>query len=83
MSAVRTGNVVVSTDVATVSGGADGVVVVSVVLVVTIDVVTDPVVDGDTVRFRGIETGQIETILIRASVSPRKIETLLLGPWWP
>ena len=36
-----------------------------------------------TVRNRKIETGEIETILIRASVSLKKIETDLLGSWWP
>ena len=36
-----------------------------------------------TVRHREIGTAQIGTILIRASGVPRKIETLLLGSWWP
>ena len=35
-----------------------------------------------TVRLRGIETELIETILEFASVSLKKIETLLLGSWW-
>ena len=36
-----------------------------------------------TVRHREMETSQMETSLIRASVSLRKIETDLLGSWWP
>ena len=36
-----------------------------------------------TVRNRKIETGGIETILTFASVSLKKIETDLLGSWWP
>ena len=36
-----------------------------------------------TVRHRELGTAQIGTILIRASVPPRKIGTLLLGSWWP
>ena len=36
-----------------------------------------------TVRFRGMETGLMETILRFASVSLGKMETLLLGSWWP
>ena len=36
-----------------------------------------------TVRRGEIETGEIETFLIRASVSLKKIETDLLGSWWP
>ena len=36
-----------------------------------------------TVRRGEIETGQIETSLMRASVSLKKIETDLLGSWWP
>ena len=36
-----------------------------------------------TVRHRGMETELMETILRFASVSPRKMETLLLGSWWP
>ena len=36
-----------------------------------------------TVRHRGMETRLMETILTFASVSPRKMETLLLGSWWP
>ena len=38
---------------------------------------------GFTVHHREMETGQMETILRFASVSPRKMETLLLGSWWP
>jgi hypothetical protein len=38
---------------------------------------------ASTVRNRRIETGQIETILTFASVSLKKIETDLLGSWWP
>ena len=30
-----------------------------------------------------METGEMETILMRASVSLRKMETDLLGSWWP
>jgi len=36
-----------------------------------------------TVRHRGMETPLMETILTFASVSLRKMETLLLGSWWP
>ena len=36
-----------------------------------------------TVRHRGMETRLMETILEFASVPPRKMETLLLGSWWP
>ena len=36
-----------------------------------------------TVLHRGMETLLMETILTFASVSPRKMETLLLGSWWP
>ena len=39
--------------------------------------------EGFTVRLREMETGPMETILEFASVSPRKMETLLLGSWWP
>ena len=38
---------------------------------------------ANTVRHRGMETELMETILRFASVSPRKMETLLLGSWWP
>ena len=36
-----------------------------------------------TVRHRGMGTGQMGTILIRASVPLRKMGTDLLGSWWP
>jgi len=36
-----------------------------------------------TVLHRGMKTRFMKTILIRASVSPRKMKTLLLGSWWP
>ena len=36
-----------------------------------------------TVRLGEIGTAQIGTILIRASVVPRKTGTDLLGSWWP
>jgi hypothetical protein len=36
-----------------------------------------------TVLHRGMGTEPMGTILIRASVPPRKMGTLLLGSWWP
>jgi hypothetical protein len=36
-----------------------------------------------TVRLRGMETALMEPILTFASVSLKKVETDLLGSWWP
>jgi hypothetical protein len=36
-----------------------------------------------TVRLRGMGTEPMGTILTFASGVPRKMETLLLGSWWP
>ena len=57
------------------------VVVVAFVVVVAVEVVIGR--GSGTVRNRSLETGEIETFLIRASVSLKKIETDLLGSWWP
>jgi len=40
-------------------------------------------ISGNTVRHRGMGTGQMGTILTFASVPLRKMGTDLLGSWWP